>query len=80
MLFRSATALRLMAPAVEHIDTMVEVRGAPAPAFANQALAEEFGYVYEAIPGGPTSTVTIIDGEFPAPMTHADTTVARARA
>jgi pimeloyl-ACP methyl ester carboxylesterase len=25
--------------------------GAPAPAFANQALAEEQGYVYEAIPG-----------------------------
>jgi pimeloyl-ACP methyl ester carboxylesterase len=25
--------------------------GAPAPAFANQALAEELGYVYEAIPG-----------------------------
>ena len=25
--------------------------GAPAPAFANQALAEERGYVYEAIPG-----------------------------
>ena len=28
-----------------------EARGAPAPAFANRALAEEFGYVYEAIPG-----------------------------
>jgi pimeloyl-ACP methyl ester carboxylesterase len=26
-------------------------RGAPAPAFANRALAEEHGYVYEAIPG-----------------------------
>ena len=26
-------------------------RGAPAPAFANQALAEDFGYVYEAVPG-----------------------------
>ena len=25
--------------------------GAPAPAFANRALAEDFGYVYEAIPG-----------------------------
>jgi hypothetical protein len=25
--------------------------GAPAPAFANQALAAELGYVYEAIPG-----------------------------
>jgi pimeloyl-ACP methyl ester carboxylesterase len=25
--------------------------GAPAPAFANQALAEERGYIYEAIPG-----------------------------
>jgi pimeloyl-ACP methyl ester carboxylesterase len=28
-----------------------EARGAPAPAFANRALAEDFGYVYEAIPG-----------------------------
>jgi pimeloyl-ACP methyl ester carboxylesterase len=28
-----------------------EARGAPAPAFANRALAEEFGYEYEAIPG-----------------------------
>jgi len=28
-----------------------EARGAPAPAFANQALAEEMGYAYEAIPG-----------------------------
>jgi pimeloyl-ACP methyl ester carboxylesterase len=25
--------------------------GAPAPAFANQALAREQGYAYEAIPG-----------------------------
>ena len=25
-------------------------RGAPAPAFANKALAEEMGYAYEAIP------------------------------
>jgi pimeloyl-ACP methyl ester carboxylesterase len=25
--------------------------GAPAPAFANRALAEDFGYEYEAIPG-----------------------------
>ena len=28
-----------------------EARAAPAPAFANQALAEELGYVYEAVPG-----------------------------
>jgi pimeloyl-ACP methyl ester carboxylesterase len=28
-----------------------DARGAPAPAFANRALAEEFGYAYEAIPG-----------------------------
>lgn len=28
-----------------------EARGAPAPALANRALAQEFGYVYEAIPG-----------------------------
>ena len=28
-----------------------EARGAPAPAFANRALADDFGYEYEAIPG-----------------------------
>jgi pimeloyl-ACP methyl ester carboxylesterase len=28
-----------------------EARGAPAPAFANRALAEDFGYAYEAIAG-----------------------------
>ena len=28
-----------------------DARGAPAPAFANRALAEDFGYEYEAIPG-----------------------------
>jgi pimeloyl-ACP methyl ester carboxylesterase len=28
-----------------------DAKGAPAPAFANRALAEDFGYVYEAIPG-----------------------------
>ena len=28
-----------------------EARGAPGPAFANRALAEDFGYAYEAIPG-----------------------------
>jgi pimeloyl-ACP methyl ester carboxylesterase len=28
-----------------------DARGAPAPAFANRALAEDLGYVYEAIPG-----------------------------
>jgi pimeloyl-ACP methyl ester carboxylesterase len=28
-----------------------DVKGAPAPAFANRALAEDFGYAYEAIPG-----------------------------
>jgi pimeloyl-ACP methyl ester carboxylesterase len=28
-----------------------EARGAPAPAFANRALAEDFGYAYETIPG-----------------------------
>ena len=28
-----------------------ETKGAPAPAFANRALAEDFGYAYEAIPG-----------------------------
>jgi pimeloyl-ACP methyl ester carboxylesterase len=28
-----------------------EARGAPGPAFANRALAEDFGYVYETIPG-----------------------------
>jgi len=28
-----------------------EARGAPAPAFANRALAEDFGYAYESIPG-----------------------------
>jgi pimeloyl-ACP methyl ester carboxylesterase len=26
-------------------------RAAPGPAFANRALAEDFGYVYETIPG-----------------------------
>jgi pimeloyl-ACP methyl ester carboxylesterase len=29
-----------------------EAPGAPAPAFANRALAEELGYAYEAVPGG----------------------------
>ena len=28
-----------------------KMRGAPGPAFANRALAEDFGYVYEAIAG-----------------------------
>ena len=28
-----------------------EAKGAPGPAFANRALAEDFGYVYETIPG-----------------------------
>ena len=28
-----------------------EAKGAPAPAFANSALAKELGYAYEAIPG-----------------------------
>jgi pimeloyl-ACP methyl ester carboxylesterase len=28
-----------------------DAKGAPAPAFANRALAEDFGYAYEAIPG-----------------------------
>jgi pimeloyl-ACP methyl ester carboxylesterase len=28
-----------------------DAKGAPGPAFANRALAEDFGYVYEAIPG-----------------------------
>jgi pimeloyl-ACP methyl ester carboxylesterase len=28
-----------------------EAKGAPAPAFANRALAHDFGYAYEAIPG-----------------------------
>jgi pimeloyl-ACP methyl ester carboxylesterase len=28
-----------------------DARGAPGPAFANRALAEDFGYVYETIPG-----------------------------
>ena len=28
-----------------------DARGAPAPAFANRALAEDLGYAYEAIPG-----------------------------
>ena len=28
-----------------------EAKGAPGPAFANRALAEDFGYAYEAIPG-----------------------------
>ncbi len=28
-----------------------EARGAPAPAFANRALAEDFGYEYEVVPG-----------------------------
>ena len=27
-----------------------EAKGAPGPAFANRALAEDFGYDYEAIP------------------------------
>ena len=28
-----------------------EIRGAPGPAFANRALAEDYGYAYEVIPG-----------------------------
>jgi pimeloyl-ACP methyl ester carboxylesterase len=28
-----------------------DAKGAPAPAFANRALAQDFGYAYEAIPG-----------------------------
>ncbi|HEX5816062.1 MAG TPA: alpha/beta hydrolase [Methylomirabilota bacterium] len=37
--------------AVKLVAADPEAPGAPGPAFANRALAEDFGYVYEAIPG-----------------------------
>jgi pimeloyl-ACP methyl ester carboxylesterase len=56
-IYLQAMTLNLWPPAaayggpVKLIAADPEARGAPAPAFANRALAEEGGYVYEAIPG-----------------------------
>lgn len=56
-IYLQALTLNLWPPAdayggpVKLIAADPEVRGAPGPAFANRALAEEGRYVYEAIPG-----------------------------
>jgi pimeloyl-ACP methyl ester carboxylesterase len=56
-IYLQAMTLNLWPPAeacggpVKLIAADPEARGAPAPAFANRALAEELGYPYEAIPG-----------------------------
>jgi len=56
-IYLQAMTLHLWPPAdayggpVKLIAADPEARGAPAPAFANRALAEELGYVYEAISG-----------------------------
>jgi pimeloyl-ACP methyl ester carboxylesterase len=56
-IYLQAMTLNLWPPAaayggpVKLIAADPEVRGAPAPAFANRALAEEGAYAYEAIPG-----------------------------
>ena len=56
-IYLQAMTLNLWPPAdayggpVKLIGADPEVRGAPAPAFANRALAEDGGYVYEAVPG-----------------------------
>ena len=44
-----------------------EARGAPGPAFANRALAEELGYAYEAVPG----TGHLLQIQKPAECRHA---------
>lgn len=56
-IYLQAMTLNLWPPAdayggpVKLIGADPDVRGAAGPAFANRALAEDFGYVYEAIPG-----------------------------
>jgi pimeloyl-ACP methyl ester carboxylesterase len=56
-IYLQAMTLNLWPPAaayggpVKMIAADPKAPGAPAPAFANEALAEEHGYVYEAIPG-----------------------------
>ena len=56
-IYLQAMTLHLWPPAaayggpVKLIAADPDARGAPGPAFANRALAEEGGYVYEAIPG-----------------------------
>jgi pimeloyl-ACP methyl ester carboxylesterase len=56
-IYLQAMTLNLWPPAdayggpVKLIAADPEARGAPAPAFANRALAEDFGYAYEAIAG-----------------------------
>lgn len=56
-IYLQAMTLNLWPPAdayggpVKLIAADPTVPGAPGPAFANRALAEDFGYVYEAIPG-----------------------------
>jgi pimeloyl-ACP methyl ester carboxylesterase len=50
-----------------------EAKFAPAPAFANRALAEEFGYAYEAIPG----TGHLLQIQAPAECRHAMLTFLR---
>lgn len=56
-IYLQAMTLNLWPPAsayggpVKLIGADPEARGAPGPAFANRALAEDGGYVYEAIPG-----------------------------
>lgn len=56
-IYLQAMTLNLWPPAaayggpVKLIGADPEAKGAPAPAFANRALAEDLGYAYEAIPG-----------------------------
>jgi pimeloyl-ACP methyl ester carboxylesterase len=56
-IYLQAMTLHLWPPAdayggpVKLIAADPDAKGAPAPAFANRALAEELGYVYEAVPG-----------------------------
>ncbi len=56
-IYLQAMSMNLWPPAdayggpVKLIAADPEAKGAPAPAFANRALAEDGGYVYEAIPG-----------------------------
>ncbi len=55
-IYLQAMTLNLWPPAsayggpVKLIGADPEARGAPGPAFANRALAEDGGYVYEAVP------------------------------
>jgi pimeloyl-ACP methyl ester carboxylesterase len=56
-IYLQAMTLNLWPPAnayggpVQLVAADPEARGAPAPAFANRALARELGYAYEAIAG-----------------------------